>query len=676
MKKRILTLLLAAITILQIIPDFTLPIIAEGEEGISVEDMEVGKLYRAVWNYEYEQYTHLYKEDPEEPGSLIEATGRFLKNSLPQNLTVKLMEEGDFFLYVTNEDWPATCYEYRYVDSYELIVLECLEPDQPEPDDGFVRGEVGLVMDGEVVTSLAIAQGEKTYVFTELSDKIEGTPIYQWQTLVDKEEDRWATILYYDAPYAALSESLLANSRDQETGMMTIRCIVTSGDIQYVSGTLNVGLSNEKATEVSGTIPPKSSSARAARRALAGSTARAGDGQIAEEAFQIEVSYVYWNNSPLDEVVRNLHGQSAADTFTVTLLPSVAYDGTKEHPIKPGYKAYVRDDSATENYIEYTALEDPNDLDSTQTHKYVEAEPIVFENEKVGKKVLVYYIPTEVNFRVNHYIQNLENDEYRLLHTDIKMGYSDYPVGENHEYTKAEQYADIAGFTDLFYDPNTRISASGNTEIDIYYDRNYYLVDFDLTLPDGQKGYGVMPLYVRYGTSLMLAEPVGPGFSFTGWTFDKVYNRIETVVDGQIHVDEDKIEDEAVIDMYDNPAAMLTIKHNVDYKSNWQVATSSYTVIYWRENADSTDASNKANYSVWATETKSAVSGSTVDCSDLEISDKLATNQVDGEDKNEKDFFTRANAMSDLSVVVKGDGTSSVNIYYTRNTYHIWFTIV
>lgn len=682
MKKKILSLLLVMIMIFNAISTFPLQIVAEDETtGINIADMEVGKLYAAKFDYTYDDFVP-YKPDSENGESLMEWKGindgvaeddaYVSKADFPQDLIVKRMFEYDlYYLYVANEDWPADYNEYRYVHVSDLIVTG--EYVVPPDDDGLIYGEVGLVMDGEVVNSLTIAQGEKTYVFTELSDKIEGTPIYQWQTLVDKEEDRWATILYYDAPYAAISESLLANSRDQETGMMTIRCIVTSGDIKYVSGTLNVGLSNEKATEVSGTIPPKSSSAFAARRALVGSTARAGDGEIAEEAFQIEVSYIYWNNSPLDEVVRNLHGQSAADTFTVTLLPSVAYDGTKEHPIKPGYKPYVRDDSATENYIEYTALENPNDPYSEQTHKYVEAEPIVFENEKVGRKILVYYIPTEVNFRVNHYIQNLENDEYRLLHTDIKMGYSDYPVGENHEYTKADQYADIAGFTDLFYDPNTRISASGNTAIDIYYDRNYYLVDFDLTLPDGQKGYGVMPLYVRYGTSLMLAEPVGPGFSFTSWAFDQVYNRIETVEDGQIHVDEEKIEDADVIDLYDTPAAMLTIKHNVDYKSNWQVATASYTIIYWRENADSTDASNKANYSVWATETKSAVSGSTVDCSDLEISDKLATNQVDGEDKNEKDFFTRANAMSDLSVVVKGDGTSSVNIYYTRNTYHIWF---
>jgi hypothetical protein len=52
MKKRILSLLLAVITILQVIPAFTLPTIAEDETtGIDVADMEVGKLYKATWKY-------------------------------------------------------------------------------------------------------------------------------------------------------------------------------------------------------------------------------------------------------------------------------------------------------------------------------------------------------------------------------------------------------------------------------------------------------------------------------------------------------------------------------------------------------------------------------------------------------------------------------------------------
>jgi hypothetical protein len=43
---------LAVITILQVIPAFTLPTIAEDETtGIDVADMEVGKLYKATWKY-------------------------------------------------------------------------------------------------------------------------------------------------------------------------------------------------------------------------------------------------------------------------------------------------------------------------------------------------------------------------------------------------------------------------------------------------------------------------------------------------------------------------------------------------------------------------------------------------------------------------------------------------
>ena len=674
--RRAMCMLLALIMVVSIVPASILDVISEEEEvtGIDIADMEVGKLYSAIWNYENYQDTYLYKEDPEDPDKMDQMYGSFLKKDLPQNLTVKLMKEGDSFLYVTNEDWPATCYEYRYVEAYELIVLECLEPDDTNPD-GYIEGQVGLVMDGEVVTDITIPRGEKTYVFTDLTDKVEGTPSYQWQILVDKEDNRWANILYYDAPYAALTESLLSNSRDPESGKMTIRCIVTSGELKYVSGNLNVNMPavEEKAADVQ----TQSSTSTKTRALSAGNMARAGEGTSgnakSDDAFQIEVSYVYWNNSPL---AHDIHGDVAADTFTVTLLPSVAYDGQKNHPVIPGYKAYIRDDTqaGNDNARKYTALEDKYDETSEETHYYVEAQPIVFEHETVGRKVLVYYLPEEVTYRVNHYIQNLENDEYKLIHTDIKTGLSDYPVGENHQYTTADQYADIAGFTPLYYDINTRISANNKTEIDIYYDRNYYIVDFDLATPDGQKGYGVMPLYVRYGTQLMLSDPTAPGYAFTDWSFVQVYNRIETTVDGNIKITEEKITDNSIIDLYDNPAAMLTIKHNVDYKANWQVATASFTIIYWRENADSTDPSNKNNYSVWATETiNNKVSGSKVDCSEYDIPEDLATNIIDGNKTNEKPFFTRANAMSDLSVVVKGDNTSSVNIYYTRNTYHIWF---
>ena len=693
--QRAMCMLLAFIMVVSIVPASILDVISEEEEvtGIDIADMEVGKLYSAIWNYENYQDTYLYKEDPENPDKMDQMYGSFLKKDLPQNLTVKLMKEGDSFLYVTNEDWPATCYEYRYVEAYELIVLECLEPDDTNPD-GYIEGQVGLVMDGEVVTDITIPRGEKTYVFTDLTDKVEGTPSYQWQILVDNEDNRWANILYYDAPYAALTESLLSNSRDPESGKMTIRCIVTGGESKYVSGELNVNMPPMEAESNDASVASTASySVPKARTMSAGNMARAGDAKASDEAFQIEVSYIYWNNSPL---AHDLHGEGAADTFTVTLLPSVAYDGQKNHPVIPGYKAYIRDDTqaGNDNARKYTALEDKYDETSEETHYYVEAQPIVFEHETVGRKILVYYLPEEVTYRVNHYIQNLENDEYRLLQTDIAQGYSDYPVGENHEYTTATQYADIAGFTPLFYDANTRISATGMTEVDIYYDRNYYLIDFDLTLPDGEKGYGVMPLYVRYGTQLMLADPVGPGFNFTGWSFVQVYNRIETTVDGNIKITEEKIEDNTIIDLYDNPEAMLTIKHNVDYKANWQKATASYTIAYWIENPESTNASIASNYDIWYTVNISSNTGdTTVTAADV-YSQQAFINQLynmntiatDTNAKNEEiaaaqtdvtntyPYITYASNLSTKNAQkVAGDGSTVVNVYFSRKVYRLKF---
>ena len=61
MKKRILSLLLAVITIIQIMPWSVLTVIAEGGEdettGIDIADMEVGKPYAAEFDYsEYSTY--------------------------------------------------------------------------------------------------------------------------------------------------------------------------------------------------------------------------------------------------------------------------------------------------------------------------------------------------------------------------------------------------------------------------------------------------------------------------------------------------------------------------------------------------------------------------------------------------------------------------------------------
>lgn len=117
----------------------------------------------------------------------------------------------------------------------------------------------------------------------------------------------------------------------------------------------------------------------------------------------------------------------------------------------------------------------------------------------------VTYKPAEVEFTVKHYQQNVSNDNYTLEETETKKGYTKSVVGEN-------LAKDYEGFTALLYDTTTKIAADGSTVVEIYYDRKYYLMNFDL---DG--GYGVEPIYARFGAPISVDTPTKPGYTFEGW---------------------------------------------------------------------------------------------------------------------------------------------------------------
>ena len=75
--------------------------------------------------------------------------------------------------------------------------------------------------------------------------------------------------------------------------------------------------------------------------------------------------------------------------------------------------------------------------------------------------------------------------------------------------TSAKKYD---GCYSLLYDDTVRIAADGSTVIDIKYDRRYYLLNFDL---DG--GYGVEPIYARFGAPVSVGTPAKAGYIFAGW---------------------------------------------------------------------------------------------------------------------------------------------------------------
>lgn len=241
---------------------------------------------------------------------------------------------------------------------------------------------------------------------------------------------------------------------------------------------------------------------------------------------------------------------------------------------------------------------------------YTPSQDKVTFNEAINKDttVTVIYTPAIVNFTVVHYQQNVNDDNYTQAETEKKTGQTD-------DYVGASLAKTYDGFYALPYE-NVKIAADGSTVVEVYYDRNYYLMDFTMN-----GGYGVEPIYARYGTPIAsVGTPVRAGYTFASWTPDLTL-----------------------------PATMPA--QNTTYAASWTAGQSTYLVQYWLENA------NDDGYSYDTSVKKTASTGSKVSGSN---------------DKSYTGFhFERA----DQNVEVKGDGSTVVNVYYKRNTYTLTFKV-
>ena len=156
--------------------------------------------------------------------------------------------------------------------------------------------------------------------------------------------------------------------------------------------------------------------------------------------------------------------------------------------------------------------------------------------------------------------------------------------------------------------------------VEVYYDRYYYLMNFDL---DG--GYGVEPIYARFGAPINVGKPTKPGYTFTGW--DKAIPKTMPVDGGT-------------------------------YKATWKIGESGFTVVFWYENADDD------GYSVAGTYTPADVKPGT---------EKRSEDYKDQSFTGRDDKHFTYNAAKAETVTVKGDGSTVLNVYYTRNKYTLTF---
>lgn len=422
------------------------------------------------------------------------------------------------------------------------------------------------VESGESVSTVEIPKSERS----EIAVDYDGSDLaYQWQLSSDGKT--WINVYDQTEESIKLSYAMVCNMLSDD-GTAQVRCIVTDADNKYESNTAEVSFVEDKAVSAvdnSAAAKPAAPAKAALQRSKVAPTVSEGE---VKETIVVTINYVFFDTNT-----------QAANPWTATVPKDEPYKINVKSPEVVGYKP-------AEGY-----------------------ETVHVNTSEGVYNYTVYYYPAEVNFTVRHYQQNIDNDNYTLVDTETKTGTTKSSVGENLKKT-------YDGFYALLYDTTTPIAADGSTEVEIYYDRYYYLMKFDL---DG--GYGVEPIYARYGAPISVADPTKPGFTFNGW----------------------------------DPALLKTMPaEHTSFKAKWTEATSGFTVVFWYENA------NDDGYSVAGTYKPDDVAPGTE-----KKSDDYKNQSFDGRDNS---HFTY-NADKSQTVTVKGDGSTVLNVYFTRNTYTLTF---
>ena len=321
------------------------------------------------------------------------------------------------------------------------------------------------------------------------------------------------------------------------------------------------------------------------------------------------------NDTTIHNVVINYvyeNGKTAETSFTSTIGVTGHLNTKVVFPTILGYLPYVDDVRMDEYTFDLKG--------SDMTQDFV---------------MNVVYKPTLVDYTVVVMQQNVHNDSYTEFERKTLQALTGTVI-------TGDMQVDISypGFYQLLHNQVT-IAADGSTVIEVRFDRYYYLMTFEL----GEGGYGVLPVYARCGTEVEVNNPTRPGYVFTHWSNPQG----ETVA---------------------FPMEMPT--HDTVITANWTPSSAKYSVVYWKENADP-NSDGTYGYTYWGSTIVDSISGTVVSGKD-DIPTSITNATVNGQTVNEKNYFTYNDSLTDKNVVVKGDGSTVVNVYYTRNYYTIYFT--
>ena len=393
----------------------------------------------------------------------------------------------------------------------EPIIITLLEP-KPSDDT------VDVLVDGEVAENMNIFASDLESFNSTLSANttLAGDLTYSWEVLFDKTYDMWwlqgqsATFKPVFDPYkdGTYLDSNFIHAVDATTSEIYIRLTVSDGT-NMVRNTFVITVNNEVSAVASYSLRPRNVVALAD---ASDGTTDSGDTMI----YKIEINYLYYHNM-----------QIAAPAYTSTVGSSTQLKDPVVFPTVMGYLPYVMNENGT----------------------FVRMDEWKFEGYLTEDFELnVFYQPTNVSYTVNIYTQNAEDDNYQLLMTRTMYALTGTVIDAIS--------MPLPGYYQTKMTTTTAsVAADGSTVFNLYYDRIYYLMKFDL---DG--GYGVQPIFARHGTPIEEPIPVKPGYTLMGWDADG---------------DETTLED--------FPKEMPI--GGGEYKAVWKAAeTAKVSVVFWGEN--------------------------------------------------------------------------------------------
>lgn len=486
--------------------------------------------------------------------------------------------------------------------SFGLVTAALITPAAAD-EDFLVYGSDGLV-----AHTVELAKNNKLELTAVAST---GSGVYQWQIQVGG--DVWANISGANGVTLDVSYALVANLL--YGGAANLRCRLTAGEVVKYTNTVTVQITDET---------PVSAPAQAPKAPTVISEAEpVGEPVIIPPQTTVEET-TSPDAAPANDLTANVAPASLADPAPVN-DPAPTDDG--------GEEPYTQTFTITINYVDNKDQQVADPWTATVmaggTYQSVVKSPVVVgytaeqaeitvggENIQEDQNFTVKYKPAVVKFSVKHLLQNVSNDEYTQDGDPVIWnGNTGDAVGE----TLEKQYP---GFYSLKYDATVKIAGDESTVVEVKYDRYYYLINFNL---DG--GYGVEPIYARYGAPINVGTPQKPGYTFTGWS-------------GEI------------------PKTMPVIENPLSFTANWKKGTAGFTVVFWYENADND------GYSVVGSYKPANVAPGT-----QKSSGDYQNQSFEGRD--DKHFTYNTDKVE--TVTVKGDGSTVLNVYYTRNTYTLRF---